>query len=67
MEEFKALGVGVVRKDRVISDGCTMRYYDTQGQQRTCTDSRASEEEPAIGESRLDPLVNEWIAVAGHR
>lgn len=57
----------VVRTDRVMSDGRTIRYYDTSGQQRTALDLREKEDQPGIGELRLDPLLNEWVAMASHR
>jgi hypothetical protein len=40
---------------------------DTAGQARSAVDARPQEEQPGIGELRLDPLVNEWIAMAAHR
>ncbi len=61
------LGAGVVRSDRTLMDGRTIRYYDTMGQQRNAIDERPVEEQPAIGEMRLDPLNNEWVVVAAHR
>jgi UDPglucose--hexose-1-phosphate uridylyltransferase len=67
MGEHKVLGSNVIRKDRVMSDGRTIRYYDTQNQDRASIDRRDAEEEPTIGELRLDPLVNEWVAIAAHR
>ena len=67
MEKFTELAAGVVRKDRLMSDGRTIRYYDTHHQDRTCVDRRELEDEATIGELRLDPLVNEWVAVAAHR
>ena len=57
----------VVRQDRLMADGRTIRYYDTQQQQRTADDQREKEEQPGIGELRLDPLLNEWVAMAAHR
>jgi len=33
----------------------------------TVKDQRPEEEQPGIGELRLDPLVNEWVAMAAHR
>jgi UDPglucose--hexose-1-phosphate uridylyltransferase len=48
-------------------DGRTIRYYDTEGQIRTAEDQRDVEEQPAIGEMRLDPLNNEWVVIAAHR
>jgi len=67
MGESKKLGAGVFRIDRQMADGRTIRYYDTSGQVRTIEDTRPHEEQPGIGELRLDPLVNEWIAMAAHR
>lgn len=67
MEDSKALAAGVIRQDRLMADGRTIRYYDTHKQNRDAIDRRPSEDEPTIGELRLDPLVNEWVAVAAHR
>ena len=61
------LGAGVTRTDRPLSDGRTIRYYDTQSQARAASDKREKAEQPGIGELRLDPLVNEWVAMAAHR
>ena len=61
------LGAGVTRTDRPLSDGRTIRYYDTQGQARAASDKREKTDQPGIGELRLDPLVNEWVAMAAHR
>jgi len=67
MDEIVELSAGIVRTSRTMNDGRTIRYYDTAGQFRTAKDSRPSEEQPGIGELRLDPLVNEWVAMASHR
>ena len=61
------LGAGVTRTDRPLADGRTIRYYDTREQLRAATDKREKAEQPGIGELRLDPLVNEWVAMAAHR
>ena len=58
---------GVIRTDREMADGRTIRYYDSKPTQRTAVDQRPKEEQPGIGELRLDPLVNEWIAISAHR
>ena len=63
----KKLAAGVTRTDRTLMDGRTIRYYDTQGQSRTAEDQRPIEEQPSIGEMRLDPLNNEWVVIASHR
>ena len=67
MGESKKLKAGVIRNDRQMADGRTIRYYDTSGQARNAEDARPVEEQPGIGELRLDPLVNEWVAMAAHR
>lgn len=64
---IKKLAAGVVRTDRKLMDGRTIRYYDTQGQSRNASDERPQEEQPLIGEMRLDPLNNEWVVIAAHR
>ena len=61
------LGAGVTRTDRPLSDGRIIRYYDTNNQVRAAADKREKAEQPTIGELRLDPLVNEWVAMAAHR
>ncbi len=61
------LGAGVTRTDRPLSDGRTIRYYDTKDQVRAAADKREKAVQPGIGELRLDPLVNEWVAMAAHR
>ena len=55
----KKLGAGVTRTDRILMDGRTIRYYDTQGQTRTAEDQRPKETQPEIGQMRLDALNNE--------
>ena len=67
MSEQKNLNAGVIRNNLEMADGRTIRYYDSQGQSRTAQDNREKEEQPGIGELRLDPLVNEWVAMAAHR
>jgi len=67
MAEQNKLTGGVVRSDCELADGRTIRYYDTASQVRNSQDQRESESQPAIGELRLDPLVNEWVVMAAHR
>ena len=67
MTHSHPLSNGIIRNDRTMSDGRTIRYYDTQGQTRTAADQRPQEDQPGIGELRLDSLVNEWVAIAPHR
>ena len=67
MAAQKKLTGGVVRSDCELADGRTIRYYDTTSQNRSSRDQREAESQPAIGELRLDPLVNEWVVMAAHR
>ena len=67
MAQSKRLSAGITRTNREMADGRTIRYYDTKHQTRTSHDRRPIEEQPGIGELRLDPLVNEWVAMAAHR
>ena len=67
MDEILELSAGVTRTSRTMNDGRTIRYYDTANQSRTIKDQRPEEEQPGIGELRLDPLLNEWVAMAAHR
>lgn len=67
MAQSKNLSAGITRNNREMADGRTIRYYDTASQSREAVDRRPAEEQPAIGELRLDPLVNEWVAMAAHR
>ena len=67
MAQSESLSAGITRTNRELADGRTIRYYDTAHQGRTAVDTRAVEEQPSIGELRLDPLVNEWVAMAAHR
>lgn len=61
------LGADVTRTDRPLSDGRTIRYYDTHEHVRAANDKREKVDQPGIGELRLDPLVNEWVVMAAHR
>ena len=63
----KTLSAGVIRTDLPMADGRTIRYYDTHNQERSAKDQRPREDQPSIGELRLDPLLNEWVAMAAHR
>ena len=60
----KTLSAGVIRTDLPMADGRTIRYYDTHNQERSAKDQRPREEQPRIGELRLDPLLNEWVVMA---
>ena len=63
----KQLSGGVFRSDLQLSDGRQISYYDSKEVARTAVDKRDDKAQPGIGHLRLDPLVNEWIAVASHR
>jgi UDPglucose--hexose-1-phosphate uridylyltransferase len=61
------LAAGVFRTDLPMADGRTIRYYDQGHTTREAVDTREKEERPGLGELRLDPLTNEWTAIAAHR
>ncbi len=61
------LGGGFSRTDLPMNDGRTIRYYDSKPVTRSARDQRPPEDSAGVGEIRLDPLLNEWIAVAAHR
>jgi UDPglucose--hexose-1-phosphate uridylyltransferase len=63
----KQLSGGVFRSDLQLADGRQISYYDSKEVARTAVDKRDDKAQPGIGHLRLDPLVNEWIAVASHR
>jgi len=67
MSQTKSLDAGVIRSDLAMSDGRTIRYYDSTDRVREAKDLRPVEEQPGIGELRLDPLLNEWVVMAAHR
>lgn len=61
------LGNGVTCTELPMNDGRTIRYYDPEQTARTSADQRPKEDPAGIGDMRLDPLLNEWIAIAAHR
>ena len=63
------LSGSIARTDLQLADGRTISYYDqtSNSRVRNAKDNRKLESQPGIGELRLDPLVNEWVAVASHR
>jgi UDPglucose--hexose-1-phosphate uridylyltransferase len=67
MSQVIKLDSGVIRSDLLMADGRTIRYYDSAPHPRTASDTRPVEEQPGIGELRLDPLLNEWVVMAAHR
>lgn len=63
----KQIKNGVFRSDLTLSDGRTIRYYDSIEIERSAKDQRPAEVIAQLGELRLDPLVNEWTIIAAHR
>lgn len=62
------LGTGVVRTDRVLADGRAIAYYDrVPGRPRHAKDRRSIDDAPAHTQLRRDPLMDEWVVIAGHR
>jgi UDPglucose--hexose-1-phosphate uridylyltransferase len=67
MSEIKGLDAGVTRSALPMADGRTILYYDSSPKTRFAKDLRPVEEQPDIGELRLDPILNEWVVMAAHR
>ncbi len=62
------LGSGVTRSVRSMADGREITYYDSApGQPRDAVDRRTLDDAPTHTELRHDPLLDEWVVVAGHR
>lgn len=60
---------GIVRTVRSLADGRQIIYYDQQSppSARTATDHRVLDDAPTHTEIRRDPLLEQWVIVAGHR
>lgn len=51
-----------------LADGRELIYYDRRDDaDRSAIDSRPLDPRPTAAELRLDPLTEEWVAIAGHR
>ena len=52
-----------------LADGRELIYFDSTGatDRAAYRDTRPLEPRPGPGESRFDPLLGEWVTVAGHR
>jgi UDPglucose--hexose-1-phosphate uridylyltransferase len=50
-----------------LSDGRELIYFDEQPADRHHPDTRQLPTPPPASQLRLDPLVDEWVAVAAHR
>lgn len=60
---------GIVRTVRSLADGRQIIYYDRESlsSPRTATDHRVLDDAPTHTEIRRDPLLEQWVIVAGHR
>ena len=61
------VGSGTIRTTRHLADGREILYYDTAVTDRASVDRRELHDAPTKTELRRDPLLNEWVVVAGHR
>jgi UDPglucose--hexose-1-phosphate uridylyltransferase len=50
-----------------LSDGRELVYFDEKPADRDHPDTRRLPPPPPASQLRLDPLVDEWVAVAAHR
>lgn len=62
-------GFPTTRTVRQLADGRTIIYFDDRpdAPPRTAVDTRPLGPRSAAGEIRYDALVDDWVAVAGHR
>ncbi|MSW35481.1 MAG: galactose-1-phosphate uridylyltransferase, partial [Actinobacteria bacterium] len=67
MATVKKLSAGVIRTDREMADGRTIRYYDSTPAEHSAIDQRPEEAQPEIGQMRYDALLGEWVSMAAHR
>lgn len=60
---------GIVRTVRSLADGRQIIYYDRESTShpRTAVDHRVLDDAPTHTEIRRDPLLEQWVIVAGHR
>ena len=62
------IGDGVIKSVRTLADGRDIIYYDGHGgHPRDAVDRRDLADAPTHTELRHDPLLDEWVVVAGHR
>ncbi|MHB1166089.1 MAG: galactose-1-phosphate uridylyltransferase [Candidatus Nanopelagicales bacterium] len=62
------IGNGVTKSPRTLADGRDIIYYDAvSGHPRDAMDRRELHDAPADTELRHDPLLDQWVVVAGHR
>jgi UDPglucose--hexose-1-phosphate uridylyltransferase len=62
------IGRGVTRSVRQLADGREIVYYDAMPDHaRDAIDRRDLDDAPTHTELRHDPLLDEWVVVAGHR
>lgn len=58
----------VTKTSRTLADGREIIYFDTSpAAERHAVDRRHLVDAPTHTELRLDPLLNQWVVVAGHR
>lgn len=60
---------GITRTVRSLADGRQIIYYDQEplSPARTAVDHRVLDDAPTHTEIRRDPLLEQWVIVAGHR
>lgn len=66
--ERTQIGPGFVRTEAHLADGREIIYYDSDAAQvRSAIDTRILDDAPTHTELRRDPLLDQWVVVAGHR
>jgi UDPglucose--hexose-1-phosphate uridylyltransferase len=62
------IGNGITKSPRKLADGRDIIYYDAvPGHPRDARDRRDLKDAPTHTELRHDPLLDQWVVVAGHR
>ncbi|MEV0247633.1 galactose-1-phosphate uridylyltransferase [Nocardia sp. NPDC050712] len=57
----------MIKTERELADGRTIRYYDATPVVRVAADSRDLPVAHTSSQARFDPLLGEWVVVASHR
>ena len=67
--DITQMGGGITRTVRSLADGRHIVYYDQESLSptRTAIDHRSLDDAPTHTEIRRDPLLEQWVIVAGHR
>lgn len=57
----------MIKTERDLADGRTIRYYDVTPVARMAVDTRDLPTARTTSQARFDPLLGEWVVMASHR